>query len=103
MKTVQEEDGDQNSSNRTESEGQEETDQAEETSRMEDAGEKHSPRMENVPAGKKQTPAGNGNRAMKGKRRGPERQRLTLGGVKKQEKSLKRKMKRKINIGIGKA
>ena len=35
--------------------------------------------------------------ARKGKRRGPNRQTLTLGGEKKMEKSLKRRTKRKMN------
>ena len=70
---------------------------------MEEAGEQQSSRMENVSAGRKQTPTGSGRRTRKGKKRGPSRQSLTLGRAKNQEKSLKRKMKRKINIGRRKA
>ena len=38
-----------------------------------------------------------------GKKRGPGRKQLTLGGKKRMEKSYKRKMKRKVNSGRGKA
>ena len=37
------------------------------------------------------------------KKRGPGRKSLTLGGIKKQENSMRRKLKRKVNIGMGKA
>ena len=40
-------------------------------------------------------------RKNKSKKRGPERRNLTLGGQKRQEMSLRRKIKRKINIGRG--
>ena len=39
----------------------------------------------------------------KSKKRGAEMQTQTLGGKKKQEKSIQRKKKRKVNIGRGKA
>ena len=41
--------------------------------------------------------------ARKGKMRGPGRQRLTLGGQKKQKNAEKRKLKRKMNKDLGKA
>ena len=41
--------------------------------------------------------------ARKEKKRGPNRQTLTLGGEKKMEKSLKRRTKRKMNRDLGKA
>ena len=60
--------------------------------------------MENTPEGRKPaTPPRVRKGVMKGKKRGAERQTQTLGGKKKQEKSLKRKIKRKVNIGRGKA
>ena len=40
---------------------------------------------------------------MNNKKRGTDRRPLTLWGQKKQENSLRRKLKRKINIGRGKA
>ena len=41
--------------------------------------------------------------ARKGKKRGPNRQTVTLEGVKKMDKSLKRRTKRKMNRDLGKA
>ena len=41
--------------------------------------------------------------ARKGKKRGPNRQTVTLGGVKRQEKSESRRTKRQINRDLGKA
>ena len=41
--------------------------------------------------------------ARNGKKRGPNRQTVTLGGEKKMEKSLKRRTKRKMNRDLGKA
>ena len=41
--------------------------------------------------------------ARKGKKRGPNRQTVTLGGEKKMDKSLKRRTKRKMNRDLGKA
>ena len=41
--------------------------------------------------------------ARKGKKRGPNRQTVTLGGIKRQEKSQRRRTKRKMNKDLGKA
>ena len=40
--------------------------------------------------------------ARKGKRRGPDRQSVTLGGIRKQEKSQRRRTKRQMNRDLGK-
>ena len=41
--------------------------------------------------------------ARKGKKRGPDRQSVTLGGIKRQKKSQKRRTKRQMNKDMGKA
>ena len=70
---------------------------------MDGGGQQSSIGMENVPAGWKPTPARSRQGARESKKRGPDRQELTIVCKKKQEKSLKRKMKRKMKIGRGKA
>ena len=103
METVQEEDDEQHPSRRQESGDQDEEVQAGEPRRMDVGGQQSSSRMENVPAGWKPTPLRSRQGAREKKKRGPDRQGLPLGCKKKQEKSLKRKMKKKMNIGRGKA